>query len=133
MNKAKFLRRCAAAAVAACLSTAGPAVAVMVMGDQAAAPPRQSVAAPRAAAPATHELIAGTISAIDVPKRTMTVSGSTLAWHPTHLHVFMQGGVRAVEHDLRAGMRVRFALEPAATVAAANGPRRAVLIYVDER
>ena len=59
----------------------------------------------------------------------MTVSGNTLAWHPTHLRVFMQGGIRAGERDLRAGMRVRFALEPAA----ADGLRRAVLIYVDER
>ena len=131
MNKAKFMRRCAAAAAAACLCAAGPAAALMVMGDQAAAPPQRPVAPPHAAPHATHELIAGTISAIDALKRTMTVSGNTLAWHPTHLRVFMQGGLRAAERDLRAGMRVRFALEPVAQ--AADGIRRAVLIYVDER
>ena len=128
---AKFLRRCAAAAAAACLCAAGPAAAVMVMGDQAAEPSRRPVATPGAAPHATHELIAGTISAIDTEKRTMTVSGNTVAWHPTHLRVLMQGGGRAGERDPRAGMRARFALEPVA--ATADGLRRAVLIYVDER
>ena len=126
----KFPRTFAAAA-AACLVAAGPAAAMMMDGGQAATPPRHAVVTPRTAAPATLDLIAGVISAVDLPKKTLTISGNTLAWHPTHLRVFMQGGVRAGEHDLRAGMRVRFALEPA-TAVAANAARRAVVIFVDE-
>lgn len=124
----KFSRVFILAASTVCLFSASQAGGAMIVGGQAADAPRQSLAALPPATPATMDLIGGVVSAVDLPKRTMTVSGNALAWHPTQLRVFMPNGVRASEQDLRAGMRVRFALEPAT-----SGVRRAILIYVDER
>lgn len=119
-------RACLWAVCAACVLHVGEAAAVMVAGGRGAAgPPRNVAPAPPAASPSV-ELIAGTIAAVDRAKRTMTVSGTQLGWHPTSLRVFSAGGSRLSAHELRPGLRIRFALEPGTGTA-----RRVVLIYVE--
>ena len=116
------------AACTACLLSMNQASAVMMAGGQAATAPRQTPLAPPMASSPTIDLISGVVSSVDIPNKTMTISGNTLPWHPTQLQVFAPNGSRASERDVQPGRRVRFALEPGASAV-----RRVVLIYVDER
>ena len=116
------------AACTACLLSMNHASAVMMAGGQAAIAPHQTPRSPPMASLPTIDLISGVVSSVDLPKKTMTVSGNTLLWHPTQLQVFTPNGSRASERDVQPGRHVRFALEPGPSAA-----RRVVLIYLDER
>ena len=116
------------AACTACLLSMNHASAVMMAGGQAAIAPHQTPRSPPMASLPTIDLISGVVSSVDLPKKTMTVSGNTLLWHPTQLQVFTPNGSRASERDVQPGRHVRFALEPGPSAA-----RRVVLIYLDEQ
>jgi hypothetical protein len=89
------------------------------------------------------DLVAARIDAVDATATSITVRGRPVPLHPTLLRVLGPGGKPlGGPRLLRAGMQVRFALEPepaapasaatARTGAAAEQPaRRIVLIYVD--
>jgi|SRR5450755_1340825 hypothetical protein len=103
------------------------AMAVTVAGNRGAVAPKDI---PRGATSASGttpslDLIDGTITAVNKGKRTITVSGMTVAWHPTQLRVY-KGGSRASEHDLIPGTHVRFALD-----GGTPGQRTIVLVYLD--
>ena len=95
-------------------------------------------ARPDAPAP---ELVSARIDAVDADGSSITVRGKAVLLHGQQLRVLAPGGgALAGARSLRAGMQVRFGLEPAArpapgaTGAAAAAPpaeRRIVLIYVD--
>ena len=97
---------------------------------------------------ATLDLIEARIEAVDAKANSVTVGGKPVPLHPTQLQVVGPGGLAlAGAPALRPGMRVRFALEPAARGAAAPGavvsslvgpranaappPRPIVLVYID--
>ena len=90
---------------------------------------------------AAPELVSARIDAVDADGRSITVRGKAVLLHGQQLRVLAPGGgALAGARSLRAGMQVRFGLEPearpapGATGAAAAAPpaeRRIVLIYVD--
>lgn len=90
---------------------------------------------------AAPELVSARIDAVDADGRSITVRGKAVPLHGPQLRVLAPGGgALAGARSLRAGMQVRFGLEPearpapVATGAAAAAPpaeRRIVLIYVD--
>ena len=94
-------------------------------------------ARPDAPAP---ELVSARIDAVHADGRSITVCGKPVPLHGQQLRVLAPGGAAlAGARSLRAGMQVRFGLEPEArpapvTAGAAAAPpteRRIVLIYVD--
>ncbi len=109
------------------LLAAAPAAAVGVTGGRGPAAPKDIVRAPAAVPPvvATLDLAEGTITAIDRTRRTFSVSGVTLAWHPTRLRIYTANGLRVGDADLHAGSRIRFALDPSPSES-----RTVVLIYL---
>ena len=106
--------------------------------NDASTPAPTPAARPDAPAP---ELVSARIDAVDADGRSITVRGKAVPLHGPQLRVLAPGGgALAGARSLRAGMQVRFGLEPearpapVATVAAAAAPpaeRRIVLIYVD--
>ncbi len=104
----------------------------------ASTPAPTPAARPDAPAP---ELVSARIDAVDADGRSITVRGKAVPLHGPQLRVLAPGGgALAGARSLRAGMQVRFGLEPearpapGATGAAAAAPpaeRRIVLIYVD--
>ena len=127
--------------LAALLSAAGPAGAVLVTGPGGTAEQgrRLVLAAPAVAAeqPALA-LVEGRIEAVDGAGRWLQMQGQQVGLHPETLRVLgpggpLPGGVRG----LRAGQVIRFALEPDAAPAppgrgaAAPAPRRIVLILLE--
>ena len=94
-------------------------------------------ARPDAPAP---ELVSARIDAVHADGRSITVCGKPVPLHGQQLRVLAPGGAAlAGARSLRAGMQVRFGLEPEprpapVTAGAAAAPpteRRIVLIYVD--
>ena len=90
------------------------------------------------------ELVSARIDAVDADGRSITVRGKPVPLHGQQLRVLAPGGgALPGARSLRAGMQVRFGLEPearpvtqtASPVAAAAPPaeRRIVLIYVDSQ
>ncbi len=101
------------------------------------APAPAPAARPDAPAP---ELVSARIDAVHADGRSITVCGKPVPLHGQQLRVLAPGGAAlAGARSLRAGMQVRFGLEPEArpapvTAGAAAAPpteRRIVLIYVD--
>lgn len=76
--------------------------------------------------PEKLELLAGTITAVDLPRRSFVVNGVTVSWDASQLRIFRPGGMRGSEQDLRSGVRIRFAREPGA-----GDARRVVLIHLE--
>jgi hypothetical protein len=143
------IRSCilACAAAAATLATSA-ALATAVAGPEGTAgQARRSVIA--APAPGVNgpalTLITARIDKVDASGQSVTLRGQSVALHPTALRVLGPGGQPlGGPQALRAGMRVRFALEPepvqaagaatgraSAASDAAAPARRIVLIYVD--
>ena len=92
--------------------------------------------APAPDAPALA-LVSAHIDAVHADGRSITVRGKPVPLHGQHLQVLGPGGVALPGvQALRAGMQVRFGLEPEARVGnpaplGAPPERRIVLIYVD--
>lgn len=135
-------------AVALLAALGGPAAAMAVDGPGGTAEQgrRMVVASPtQGAAAATLDLVNARLDGVDAAAGTLTLRGQTVPVHPERLRVQGPrgqdlGGLRA----LRAGMQVRFALEPlpaspgaglspaaAASAAASTPPRRVVLVQVE--
>ena len=135
------------------MATAGAAQAAAIAGPGGTAEQgRRQVAftspltpAPGADAPAP-ELVSARIDAVDADGRSITVRGKPVPLHGQQLRVLAPGGAAlAGARSLRAGMQVRFGLEPeprpaavmaGAAAGAAASPaaeRRIVLIYVDSQ
>lgn len=102
------------------------------------------------AAAAALSLTPGVLQAVDATRLAVLVAGHRVPLHPTALRVLGPGGQSlGGAAALRAGMVVRFALEPAGAIALSAGPvrtdvppaanplaapgdaRRIVLVYVD--
>lgn len=100
-------------------------------GASAAASPGSGATAPSAGL----ELARATVDAVDVAKGLLTLGGQALPLHPSGLRVISADGLRlSGANALRAGMRLRFAREPAAKpVAADDTTRRIVLIYIESQ
>ncbi len=103
------------------------------------APTPTPTPAARPDAPAP-ELVSARIDAVHADGRSITVCGKPVPLHGQQLRVLAPGGAAlAGARSLRAGMQVRFGLEPEprpapVTAGAAAAPpteRRIVLIYVD--
>lgn len=79
------------------------------------------------------ELTRATVDAVDLAKGLVTLGGQALPLHPSGLRVVGAGGLRLSGADaLRAGLRVRFAREPAVNPGVADdATRRIVLIYIE--
>ena len=111
------------------LAAPAPAEAMAVVAASASAPPpglgRPPQGARAARVEATHDLVAGTVTSVDVVKKTLVVSGVALTWTSNRLHVFARGA-RASEYELRPGQKIRFAVEPGVAES-----RRVVLVYVE--
>lgn len=122
----------AAAGQLAVLCGHAPESRAMAVGG--APPPTNTAPAAASRASAPHsapaapslDLVQGQIDSIDLPRKTVTIGGKTLALGKVRLHVFYASGRRGSAEALRAGMKVRFALEPGAAE-----PRAIALIYID--
>ena len=127
---------------------AGAAQAATIAGPGGTAEQgRRQVAFTPAPAPsagaAAPELVGARIDAVGVDGRSITVRGKPVPLHGQQLRVLAPGGGDlSGASALRAGMQVRFGLEPepgpaAATAGAAPAAppveRRIVLIYVDSQ
>lgn len=131
----------------AALAGAAQAAAIAGPGGTAEQGRRQVVftATPAASLGAPMlELVSARIDAVDADGRSITVRGKPVPLHGQQLRVLAPGGgALPGARSLRAGMQVRFGLEPearpvaqtASPVAAAAPPaeRRIVLIYVDSQ
>ena len=71
----------------------------------------------------------GVVGAIDPDRHSLQVNGQRLEWHPERLKVVHELTGKPVPLErLRAGMRVRYALEPMG----GRGALRIVTLYVQE-
>ena len=129
----------------AALAGAAQAAAIAGPGGTAEQGRRQAGFSPTPSpdAPAL-ELVSARIDAVHADGRSITVRGKPVPLHGQQLRVLAPGGgALSGAHSLRAGMQVRFGLEPearpvaltAGSAAAAEPPaeRRIVLIYVDSQ
>lgn len=117
-------------ALTTALLVALPAGAVVPVGVRGGAVPHGAARPPTAAAATapTLDLVAGTLVSVDASKKTMKVGEESLTWQSAKLRVFGAAGNRMTENDLKAGAKVRFALEPGV-----KDGRQVVLVYVDGR
>lgn len=133
-------RLAATLALLALGAAAGAAHAAAIAGPGGTAEQgRRQVAvapAPTLDAPA---LVSARIDAVDADGRHITLRGNSVPLHGQQLRVLGPGGAAlSGVQALRAGMQVRFGLEPEARVGnpaglAAPPERRIVLIYVDSQ
>lgn len=134
-------RRLAARLALLALGTlAGAAHAAAIAGPGGTAEQgRRQVADSPALTPDAPALISARIDAVDTDGRHITLSGKSVPLHGQQLRVLGPGGAAlSGVQALRAGMQVRFGLEPEARVGnpaplGAPPERRIVLIYVDSQ
>lgn len=105
------------------------ATAVSGQGTAAEAGRRAAQSAPAVSADTpTIELVGAVIEAVSADRRRIVVRGRSVALHPSRLRVIV-GGQPADVGTLRAGQRVRFALEPSSSKS--SEPPRIVLIQIE--
>ena len=126
---------CQWATTALLLLAASEASAVAVAGPEGTAVQGRRIvfAAPAtAAAPADNkplELSAGQIESVNLGKSELVIAGKVIALHPGRLRVIgANGQVQSSAVDLRKGMNVRFALDPASKAV----ERPIVLVYIEK-
>lgn len=114
---------------------AAEASAVAVAGPEGTAVQGRRIVFAAPTTPATPadnkplDLSAGQIETVNLGKSEVVIAGKVIALHPGRLRVIGPNGqVQSSAVDLRKGMNVRFALDPASTAV----ERPIVLVYIEQ-
>lgn len=132
MNR-KIALQCAAATLLALAGAEASAVAVAGPEGTAVQGRRIVFAAPTTPAAGVDnkplDLSAGQIESVNLGKSELVIAGKVIALHPGRLRVIGPNGqVQSSAVDLRKGMNVRFALDPASKAV----ERPIVLVYIEK-